>query len=119
MQAQAFIAKWGPGGSAHELNERQGAQAHFIDLCRLLGVPEPGDPERYCSERDVKQTGGAGLRTDGWADVWLRGHFAWEYKAPGLAGPGPRRARRRRGRRLRLDRLDARDARRADPERIA
>jgi len=23
------------------------------------------------------------VRTDGFADVWLRGHFAWEYKAPG------------------------------------
>lgn len=30
------------------VNERAGAQAHFIDLCRVLEVPEPDDPERYC-----------------------------------------------------------------------
>ena len=62
MQAQAFVRKWGPGGPAHELNERAGAQAHFIDLCRVLGVPEPGDPQSYCFERGVAKTGGdAGL----------------------------------------------------------
>ncbi len=83
MQAQEFIRKWAAGSPAHALGERAGAQAHFIDLCRVLGVPEPGDPERYCFERGVAKTGGAGLRTDGFADVWLRGHFAWEYKAPG------------------------------------
>jgi len=83
MQAQDFIRKWQAGAPAHELNERAGAQAHFIDLCRLLGVPEPADPDNYCFERGVLKTGGAGVRTDGFADVWLRGHFAWEYKAPG------------------------------------
>ncbi len=46
MQAQDFVRKWQAGSPAHELNERAGAQAHFIDLCRVLGVPEPGDPER-------------------------------------------------------------------------
>jgi len=49
----------------------------------VLGVPEPGEPERYCFERGLVQTGGSGARTDGFADVWLRGHFGWEYKAPG------------------------------------
>ena len=48
VQAQGFIAKWGPGGRAHDLNERAGTQAHFIDLWRVLGVPEPGDAENYC-----------------------------------------------------------------------
>jgi hypothetical protein len=28
MQASEFIRKWSPGGSAHELTERAGAQAH-------------------------------------------------------------------------------------------
>ncbi len=81
--AHGFIRKWQVGAPAHGLNERAGAQAHFIDLCRLLGVPEPGDPESYCFERGVTKTGSAAARTDGFADVWLRGHFAWEYKAPG------------------------------------
>jgi hypothetical protein len=83
MTPQDFVRKWAPGGPAHALNERAGAQAHFIDLCRVLDVPEPGDAERYCFERGVRQTGSLAQRTDGFADVWLRGHFAWEYKAPG------------------------------------
>ena len=83
MTPTDFIRKWSPGGTAHELNERAGAQPHFIDLCRLLGVPEPADPERYCFERGLVKTGSAAARSAGFADVWLRGHFAWEYKRPG------------------------------------
>jgi hypothetical protein len=83
MTPHDFVRKWQPGGPAHALSERAGAQPHFIDLCRVLGVPEPGEPERYCFERGVLKTGGKGLHTDGFADVWLKGHFAWEYKRPG------------------------------------
>jgi hypothetical protein len=88
MQAKDFVRKWGPGGSASDLTERAGAQSHFIDLCRVLGVPEPDDPNRYCFERGVTKTGSAAGRTDGFADVWLKGHFAWEYKAPGKSLEG-------------------------------
>ena len=42
MIPQTFITKWGPGGPAFHLNEEQGAQSHFIDLCDLLVVPWPG-----------------------------------------------------------------------------
>jgi hypothetical protein len=83
LTARDFIAKWGPGGPAYTLNERAGAQPHFIDLCRVLAVAEPGDAENYCFERGVIKTGGTGLRKNGFADVWLRGRFAWEYKSPG------------------------------------
>lgn len=79
MTPQAFIAKWSAGAAADALSERAGAQAHFIDLCRLLDVPEPADPDTYCFERGLKKTGGL----HGWADVWKLGCFAWEYKAPG------------------------------------
>ena len=76
MTPGEFITKW----RASELKERSAAQEHFIDLCRLLGEPTPAeaDPtgERYCFERGArKDTGG-----DGWADVWKRHCFAWEYK---------------------------------------
>ena len=76
MTPYQFIAKW----RASELKERSAAQEHFIDLCRLLDEPTPAeaDPtgEHYCFERGArKDTGG-----DGWADVWKRYHFAWEYK---------------------------------------
>ncbi len=71
-----FIAKW----RASELKERSAAQEHFIDLCRLLGEPSPAeaDPtgEHYCFERGARKDGGGA----GWADVWKRGCFAWEYK---------------------------------------
>ena len=79
MTPQQFIAKWGPGGSAFELNERQGAQAHFMDLCELLGVPTPGSGGDYIFEQDTLVLGEA----RGYADVFKRDHFAWENKAPG------------------------------------
>ena len=76
MTPYEFISKW----RASALTERAGSQAHFIDLCRLVGEPTPTDAdpsgETYCFERGLqKETGGAG-----WADVWKRHHFAWEYK---------------------------------------
>ncbi len=75
MTPQAFIAKW----RDNPLTERAGAQAHFEDLCELLGMEKPRDPEAYCYERGVTRTGAA----QGWADVWKKNCFAWEYKAPG------------------------------------
>jgi hypothetical protein len=76
---QEFIAKWGSNGPAYALNERQGAQAHFIDLCQLLGVPTPGTDADYIFEQDTLLFGA----TRGYADVFMRNHFAWENKAPG------------------------------------
>lgn len=75
MTPQAFIAKW----RDNPLSERAGAQPHFEDLCDLLSVEKPRDPESYQYERGAARTG-AGR---GWADVWKRNCFAWEYKAPG------------------------------------
>ena len=76
MTPGEFISKW----RAAELKERSAAQEHFIDLCRLLGeaTPAEADPagDRYCFERGARKDGGG----DGWADVWRRGCFAWEYK---------------------------------------
>ena len=76
MSPGEFIAKW----RASELKERSGSQEHFIDLCRLLGerTPAEADPagETYCFERGARKDGGGG----GWADVWKRHCFAWEYK---------------------------------------
>ncbi|WP_372826449.1 class I SAM-dependent DNA methyltransferase [Polaromonas sp.] len=79
MTPQTFIQKWGPGGPAFHLNEEQGAQSHFIDLCDLLGVPKPGSEAGYLFEEKNAMVGG---RT-GYADVFKRGAFAWENKAPG------------------------------------
>lgn len=76
MQASEFIRKW----RGAELTERAAAQSHFIDLCRVLDEPTPSDAdpkgEWYAFEKGAIKTGGG----DGWADVWKRGCFAWEYK---------------------------------------
>lgn len=76
MTPHQFIATW----KDNALTERASAQAHFIDLCRLLDHPTPpeADPlgEWYCFEKGAPKTGGG----DGFADVWKRGFFAWEYK---------------------------------------
>lgn len=76
MTPQEFIAKW----HAVELKERSASQAHFIDLCRLLGVKDPisDDPkgEFFAFEKGASKTSGG----EGWADVWRKNCFAWEYK---------------------------------------
>ena len=76
MTPHAFIAKWRDA----TLKERSAAQEHFLDICRLLDEPTPAEADptgaTYCFERGArKDTGG-----DGWADVWKRHCFAWEYK---------------------------------------
>ena len=76
MTPEQFIAKW----KATELKERSAAQSHFIDLCRMLDEPSPTDADPtgdwYCFERGATKTTGG----EGWADVWKRNHFGWEYK---------------------------------------
>ncbi len=75
MTPEAFIAHW----KNNATTERAGAQQHFSDLCDLLGVDKPRDPDHYCFERGAGKSSGG----NGWADVWKRGHFGWENKKPG------------------------------------
>lgn len=76
MTPLEFIAKW----QNSKLKERAAAQEHFIDLCRLLGEKTPAevDPDgtEYAFEAGATKTGGG----HGFADVFKRGHFGWEYK---------------------------------------
>jgi type II restriction/modification system DNA methylase subunit YeeA len=76
MTPQQFIKKWKPVA----LTERATAQTHFLDLCALVGHPDPisADPtgESFTFEKGVPKTGGG----DGFADVWKKNFFAWEYK---------------------------------------
>jgi hypothetical protein len=76
MTPAQFIALW----KSSTLKERSGAQTHFNQLCDLLGIPQPvvADPlgEWFTFEKGAKKTGGG----DGWADVWKKDCFAWEYK---------------------------------------
>src|SRR5712692_4616091 len=75
MNAAEFAAKW----IGNTKTERSAAQEHFIDICMMLGVPTPNtDPggETYAFEKGATKTSGG----KGWADVWYRDHFGWEYK---------------------------------------
>ena len=76
LNAAGFIAKW----RKVELKERSAAQEHFLDLCRLFGHPTPAeaDPtgETFCFEKGAEKHGGG----DGFADVWKKDFFGWEYK---------------------------------------
>ena len=76
MTPDEFVRKW----KNVELNERAAAQSHFIDLCRMLDEPAPTDVDPkgdwYAFERGATKTTGG----EGWADVWKREHFGWEYK---------------------------------------
>ena len=71
-----FIQKW----QRANLSERSACQQHFLDLCDLLGQEKPAaaDPDgtHYTFERGVTKSSGG----NGWADVWMREHFGWEYK---------------------------------------
>ena len=71
-----FIARW----QGATLSERSAAQSHFIQLCEVLGQPQPTAADQtgsfYTFEKGVAKSGGG----KGFADVWMRGHFAWEYK---------------------------------------
>jgi len=76
LRPEEFVNKW----NAVTAGERAVAQSHFNELCALLEVPSPleSDPDgaEYAFERHVSKA----ARGKGFADVWKRGAFAWEYK---------------------------------------
>ena len=76
MTPQQFIIKW----KQANLTERSAAQQHFLDICELLQQQKPAeaDPDgsHYTFERGAHKTDGG----EGWADVWKKDHFGWEYK---------------------------------------
>jgi type II restriction/modification system DNA methylase subunit YeeA len=76
MTPQDFIKKW----QNVELKERTASQSHFNDLCKLLDIEDPitADPKGqwFTFEKGASKTNGG----EGWADVWRKDSFAWEYK---------------------------------------
>ena len=78
MQPSEFIRKW----ERSELKESAAAQQHFLDLCDLLDVAKPAEMDHsgdsYCFEKGATKTTGG----NGFADVWKKGCFGWEYKGP-------------------------------------
>ena len=79
ISPEQFVANW---KNTSEKSERQIAQSHFTQLCHLLGEQAPHEDNAatgYAFEETVEKTTGQ----RGFADVWKRHHFAWEYKRPG------------------------------------
>lgn len=76
MTPQQFIAKW----LNSPIKERAAAQEHYLDLCRMLGEQTPAEVDP--TGRDYGFEVGASKTTGGkgFADVFKRGHFGWEYK---------------------------------------
>lgn len=76
LTPQQFVSTW----RNNTLKERSAAQEHFIGLCRLLDHPTPAehdsDGTSFTFEAGADKTAGG----EGFADVWKRGSFAWEYK---------------------------------------
>ncbi len=77
MSVIAFQQKW---RAARDLKERAGYQEHFLDLCAVFGVQTPAEADptgaTYAFEKGVSKSTGR----QGFADVWRRGYFAFEYK---------------------------------------
>lgn len=88
MTPQEFSAKW----AENELKESAASKEHFLDVCALVGSPTPREADKqgewFAFEVGVQKgalagTGaGTGKQKRGFADVFLRGSFAWEYKGP-------------------------------------
>ena len=92
MTPAEFKRKW----ARFTGKESAGYQEHFNDLCRLLEQPSPAeaDPtgsESFCFQKrvvkdaeffELHETGteATGPTERGFADVWKKGCFAWEYK---------------------------------------
>jgi hypothetical protein len=83
MNPVEFVEKW----KDTALPERGASQEHFLDLCAMLGQPSPATVDKtgaeYAFEKGVAVTGPASKGSkgeSGFADVWWRGKFGWEYK---------------------------------------
>src|SRR5580704_7538131 len=91
MTAAEFKKKW----SRYQGKETSAYQGHFDDLCRLLGQPTPAEADPsggdfFCYQKrvvkdaelfDLHEPPGATEPSErGFADVWKKGFFAWEYK---------------------------------------
>src|SRR5882724_3317055 len=91
MTAAEFKKKW----SRYQGKETSAYQGHFDDLCRLLGQPTPAEADPsgsdfFCFQKRVVKDAElfemhetpdvADPAERGFADVWKKGCFAWEYK---------------------------------------
>jgi type II restriction/modification system DNA methylase subunit YeeA len=71
-----FVERW----KASTLSERAAAQTHFIDLCEVLGQPHPAAADQHGDTFTFEKHVSTLDEGKGFADVWKRGCFGWEYK---------------------------------------
>jgi len=85
-----FKKKW----SRYQGKESSAYQEHFNDLCRLLGQPTPAEADPtgndfFCFQKrvvkdaelfDLEHPDSGDPAERGFADVWKKGCFGWEYK---------------------------------------
>jgi hypothetical protein len=71
-----FVERW----KASTLSERSAAQSHFIDLCEVLGHPHPAAADQTGDSFTFEKHVSTNDDSKGFADVWKRGFFGWEYK---------------------------------------
>ena len=76
LTPQDFVAKW----RHTTLKERSAAQEHFLDLCHLIGHPTPAEADPTGTTFTFEAGAATQRGGRGWADIWKRGSFAWEYK---------------------------------------
>lgn len=91
MTAAEFKKKW----ARYQGKETSAYQGHFDDLCRLLGQPTPAEADPsgsdfFCFQKrvvkdaelfEMHETPDASEPNErGFADVWKKNCFAWEYK---------------------------------------
>jgi len=90
MTFAEFKKKW----SRYQGKETSAYQSHFDDLCRLLGQPTPNEADPsgadfFCFQKRVVKDAelfqletpdATGPEERGFADVWKKDCFAWEYK---------------------------------------
>ncbi len=87
MTAAEFKKKW----ARYAGKESSAYQEHFTDLCRLLDHPTPAaadssGTESFCFQKYVVKDADLFLEErgkrpkKGFADVWKKGFFGWEYK---------------------------------------
>ena len=90
MTPAEFKKKW----SRYQGKESAAYQEHFNDLCRLLGQPTPAEADPsgsdfFCFQKrvvkdaelfDLENPVDDDPHERGFADVWKKGCFGWEYK---------------------------------------
>jgi type II restriction/modification system DNA methylase subunit YeeA len=76
LSLPTFVERW----KASTLSERAASHSHFINLCEVLGQPPPAEADQtgdtFTFEKHVSTLDDG----KGFADVWKKGYFGWEYK---------------------------------------